>query len=269
MIDVIVSGGLNLTVEDTGDIINVTVELAPSIAVEVVVGVPTKESIVGLSKDDSPEFADVVIPEIAEESSYTASAWAWLTGLFGTVTGSVKAMLVGLVESVASLDERVGELEDNVVVDITTEEDVSSIVVLSDKHGNPLNLSGNIIITRSTTRGNNSHTNINTIFINDINSDVFYNSYGAVAQYYGINYRGGNLFSISLFNLFINDGIVAWSTITAGASITPSVIGSTNNQYGFSIPDVVDIQYINKLEFKDSLGAALIPKGTRIIIEKA
>lgn len=115
MIDVIVSGGLNLTVEDSGDIINVVVEVAAPMVVEVVVGVPTKEGIVGLTKDDSPEFADVVLPEIAEESSYTASAWAWLTGLFGTVTGSVKAMLVALVERVVSLDERVGELEDEVV----------------------------------------------------------------------------------------------------------------------------------------------------------
>ena len=127
MIDVIVSGGLNLSVEDTGDIINVTVEVAAPIAVEVVVGVPTKEGIVGLSKDDSPEFTDVVIPSIAEEASYTASAWAWLTALFGTVTGSVKALLVGLVERVASLDERVGELEDNVLADITLDNDVISL----------------------------------------------------------------------------------------------------------------------------------------------
>jgi hypothetical protein len=127
MIDVIVSGGLNITVEDTGDIINVTVEVAPSIAVEVVVGIPTKESIVGLAKDDSPEFADVVIPEIADESSYTAQAWAWLTGLFGAVTGSVKAMLVGLVEGITSIDERVVALEDNVLADIALDNDVISL----------------------------------------------------------------------------------------------------------------------------------------------
>ena len=127
MIDVIVSGGLNLTVEDTGDIINVTVEVAAPMVVEVVVGVPTKENIVGLTKEDSPDFADVVIPEIAEESSYTASAWAWLTGLFGVVTGAVKAILVALVERVASLDERVGELESNVLTDITLDNDVISL----------------------------------------------------------------------------------------------------------------------------------------------
>lgn len=127
MIDVIVSGGLNLTVEDTGDIINVTVEVAAPIAVEVVVGIPTKEGIVGLAKSDTPEFDDVVIPEIAEETSYTASAWAWLTGLFGAVTGSVKAMLVGLVEGVASLDERVEGLESNVIADITLSSNVIAL----------------------------------------------------------------------------------------------------------------------------------------------
>lgn len=127
MIDVIVSGGLSLTVEDTGDIINVVVEVSPPMVVEVVIGVPTKENIVGLSKDDSPEFADLVIPDIAEESSYTASAWVWLTGLFGTVTGSVKAMLIALVERVASLDERVGELEDNPVIVYSKINDLGSI----------------------------------------------------------------------------------------------------------------------------------------------
>lgn len=137
MIDVIVSGGMNLTVEDTGDIINVVVEVAAPISVEVVVGVPTKENIVGLSKVDSPEFADVVLPEIAEESSYTASAWAWLTGLFGVVTGSVKAMLVALVDMVASLDERVGELEDAYLVKVQVEQDVAFIELSQDKNGRP------------------------------------------------------------------------------------------------------------------------------------
>ena len=127
MIDVIVSGGLNLTVEDTGDIINVTVEVAAPMVVEVVVGIPTKEGIVGLAKTDSPEFADVVIPDIAEEASYTASAWAWLTGLLGTVTGSVKAMLVGLVESITSIEERVGALEDKVVAVDSKINDLGSI----------------------------------------------------------------------------------------------------------------------------------------------
>lgn len=139
MIDVIVSGGLNLSVEDTGDIINVTVEVAAPIAVEVVVGIPTKEGIVGLSKDDSPEFADVVIPNISEESSYTASAWAWLTGIFGAVTGSVKAMLVGLVEGVASLDERVGELEEDYLLKYVVPEPVLAVDLTHDKYGRPFN----------------------------------------------------------------------------------------------------------------------------------
>lgn len=132
MMDVIVSGGLNLTVEDTGDIINVVVEVAPPIVVEVVVGVPTKENIVGLTKEDSPEFDDVVLPEIAEESSYTAGAWAWLTGLFGVVTGSVKSMLIQLVEQLSYFTEPY-------LLKVDIQQAVNSIELSQDKHGNPFN----------------------------------------------------------------------------------------------------------------------------------
>lgn len=132
MIDVIVSGGLNLTVEDTGDIINVVVRVPAPTVIEVVVGVPTKESIVGLSKYDRPEFADVVIPSIAKESSYTASAWAWLTGLFGAVTGSVKAMLIQLVEQLSYFT-------DPYLLKVDIQQAVTSIELSQDKHGNAFN----------------------------------------------------------------------------------------------------------------------------------
>lgn len=260
MIDVIVSGGLNLTVEDTGDIINVVVEVAAPIAVEVVVGVPTKENIVGLSKDDSPEFADVVIPKIAEESSYTASAWAWLTGMFGTVTGSVKAMLVGLVE-------RVVELEDDVIYEGTIEEDVTSITISVDKEGIPLSLNRmKIIISGDFTQPSAFQVRINN------REDEIYRNYNLDPSA-NILYR--NRFYIENTTSFVKevlllDCVIAGNEIVAehriNAITNANVIGATNR--GLSYTDGLNADVITSVTIFSVNTLSQIKAGAKITIRK-
>ena len=260
MIDVIVSGGLNLTVEDTGDIINVTVEVAAPIAVEVVVGVPTKEGIVGLAKSDTPEFADVVIPDIAEEASYTASAWAWLTGIFGAVTGSVKAMLVGLVE-------RVVELEDDVIYEGTIEEDVASITISVDKKGMPFSLNKvKIIISGEFTKPSGFQVRINN------RKDEIYRNYDLDPSA-NIAYR--NRFYCESSTNFVREKLLldiiishneAFVDHRVNAIRTDNVIRATNR--GLSYTDGLNADVITSVTIFSSISSANIKAGAKITIRK-
>lgn len=260
MIDVIVSGGINLTVEDTGDIINVVVEVAAPISVDVVVGIPTKENIVGLSKVDSPEFADVVIPDIAEESSYPASALAWLTGIFGVVTGSVKAMLVALVERVTSLDERV----DKTLYDITISEPVNLVVFDS------LNISEKEVVNINIYSKSWANSSLGSGYmyfsINDITRNSYTTAtnnitgYGSLLASFRINPRNK---LIADFSLKLINGNPVFNALGYTSASDFSVISA----FTASGELVENVTSINKISISSSSLASFKPSD-RIVVTK-
>ena len=93
----------------------------------------TKENIVGLKIADSPEFSDTQITSLAAEATYTPTVWAYLVSLFTSVPKSVK-------EHIVKIWERLQLIEDNVVLDYTAENAITSLTLTQDKNGNALNL---------------------------------------------------------------------------------------------------------------------------------
>ena len=94
----------------------------------------TKENIVGLKIDSTPEFADTQITPLAVEATYTPTVWSYLVGLFNTVPKSVKEHIVKIWGELS----KKGEL----IVDITLQSNVSEVNISVDMFGNQLNLSG-------------------------------------------------------------------------------------------------------------------------------
>jgi hypothetical protein len=96
------------------------------------------------STNITQEFADAKItalqPEITGGEIPDADYNAFKAFFAGLVDKSVKSFIRGLVSWVKSLADRIGVLEDNVVLDITTTEVITSLTITQDKNGKPLNL---------------------------------------------------------------------------------------------------------------------------------
>ena len=95
---------------------------------------PNKENILGIKITDSPEFADTQITPLSVEATYIPTVWSYLVGLFTTVPKSVKSHIV-------KIWERLQLIEDNVVLDYTAANAITSLSLTQDKNGNALNLS--------------------------------------------------------------------------------------------------------------------------------
>ena len=104
----------------------------------------SKENIIGLTVDDSPEFADTQITglnSVTNGGSITDAIYNWFKGVFPSlVDSSVKSYIIGLLTVVKDLATRVGVLEDNVILNYATAQAITSLSITQDKNGNALNL---------------------------------------------------------------------------------------------------------------------------------
>lgn len=223
----------------------------------------TKENIDGLTELDRPEFADAEITALATDATYAPAVWAYLVGLFTTVPKSVLQHIVKGWTVMQSLYARIVILEDFTVVDLTTSQSVNSVVITMDKNGTALNLSnGKYKLEVISNDAAIVSSNVATFYVNDINSDVYYNNFGT---YYGINFRGGTKMIAANIIISVCNNCISWS----GWSIGTNTVESTTQSFvtGFSRSSVV-IESITKLELKFLAGSQPIPAGTRIKITK-
>ncbi len=90
------------------------------------------------------EYAEVRVTSLKSDTaggSILAAVYNWFKGLFpALVDGSVKSYIIGLLTVVKDLATRVGVLEDNVVLNYTTTQTITSLSITQDKNGNALNL---------------------------------------------------------------------------------------------------------------------------------
>ena len=113
--------------------------------------------------------------------------------------------------------------------------------------------------------GFRTSTKTNTIYINDINENIYRQTYAPAV--YGINSRGGYAYSNTRHNIIIANSSIFWiSEIECANDINTSP--SQYRQVGHSISSLRQINSITKLEFKDGDGTTLIKAGTIITIKK-
>lgn len=124
-----------------------------------------KESITGLTILDTPEFADTQITSLSDEATYPASVWSYLVGLFTTVPKSVKSHIV-------KIWERLKFIEDNVVLDYTAANAITSLTLTQDKNGNALNL---VDFDISIIGENVDSVNSALLTVNNNSTSIYYN----------------------------------------------------------------------------------------------
>ena len=93
----------------------------------------------------SPEFADTLMTGLKSDAGAGGEVpdidYNWFKSVYAAlVDGSVKSWIIGLVNQVKSLASRVGLLEDDIIIAITTTENVTSILIDKDKNGDNLNI---------------------------------------------------------------------------------------------------------------------------------
>lgn len=225
-----------------------------------------KESITGLTIADSPEFANTQITTLdsVDNGGIIPNAEAtWL----GATAKSVLSYLQKLVSKVYAIDGRVYAIENNVIFDITTTEDVLSFVITTDIKGNAINLTdGQYRLQRLSYNGSVAlANNVVTFFINDINTDVYSQSF-ASANYWGINHRGGTFYNEVTLILNLKNGVLTWQGLSTGTN-AKDAYSSTIIQ-GYSIKSLITINAITKLTVKDILGLQPIKAGTRFRLIK-
>jgi len=197
-----------------------------------------------------------------------------LTSLQSTVSEHATSLEVidtqieTIQQNVTLLDGRIEELENDekLILSYVVPVDTAAVIIDKDKHGNPLNLTGEVEICRLSIFGcNNAASNVNTIFINDINENIYRQTYGQAI--YGINSRGGYAYSNTRHNIIIANSSIFWiSEIECADDINTSP--SLSRQVGHSISSLRQINSITKLEFKDGDGTKLIKAGTIITIRR-
>ena len=213
------------------------------------------------------EFADTQITPLSTETTYTPTVWSYLVGLFTTVPKSALQHLVKLWGVVKDLATRVGVLEDKLVLEHIVPIDAYSVIITKDKYGKSLNLTEEFEICRKSFVGcNNLSSNINTIFINDINSAIYAQTLNT-SGYNGINSRGGIAYSCVRHIVNVSEGAIYWRThIEATNDI--NVAPTAYSYAGHSIKSIRQIASVTKIELKDSVGNYLIKAGTIITIKK-
>jgi hypothetical protein len=197
---------------------------------------------------------------------------SWVHGLI-FITKAIDEALTSLQSTVSehatSLEVIAGRLDaidDKLIVNYVVPVDTAAVIIDKDKHGNPLNLTGEVEICRLSIFGcNNALSNGNTIYINDINEDIYRQTY--LPAIYGINSRGGYAYSNTRHNIIIANSSIFWiSEIECANDINTS---PTQYRYlGHSISSLRQINSITKLEFKDGDGTKLIKAGTIITIRR-
>ena len=285
--EVSISGGVSITANFDGNSIDVSVSIASPIIISVQLGygsdptsiphnlltgrdavdVHPKESITDLTITDSPEFANTQITTLNDVTAGGIIPDVEATWL-GATAKSVLSYLQKLVSKVYAINSRVEVLENNLIFDITTTQDAVSLIITTDKNGSQLNLTeGTYSLSRYSYNGNNNGVgNISSVLINDINSDVYKQTYPA-AGYNGINHKGGNIYSEFDIKLTLKDGVLSWTGLTWGYDTPLGSIGVTTS-YGVSIKTLISIPYINKLTVKDQNSSLLIKSGTRFVLKK-
>lgn len=231
------------------------------------VDVHPKESITGLGLTDSPEFSNTQITTLQSDATsgiIQADEATWL----GATAKSVLSYLQKLVSKVYAINRRVAVLENNVIFDITTTQDVVSVIITTDKNGSQLNLTdGTYSLSRYSYNGNNNGVgNISSVLINDINSDVYKQFYTA-AGYNGINHRGGILYSEFEVKLTLKNGVLSWTGISWGYDTAIAAISSILS-IGVSVKTLITITSINKLTIRDQNSSQQIKSGTRFVLKK-
>jgi len=189
---------------------------------------------------------------------------SWVHGLI-FITKAIDEALTSLQRTVSEHVTRLDAIEDKLILEYIVPLDAYSVIIDKDKHGNPLNLTGEVEICRLSIFGcGNTTTNVNTIYINDINEDIYRQTN---ATFYGINSKGGYAYNNTRHNIIIANSSIFWiSEIECANSIynTPT----QHRQGGHSISSLRQINSITKLEFKDGDGTTLIKAGTIITIKK-
>ena len=197
---------------------------------------------------------------------------SWVHGLI-FITKAIDEALTSLQSTVSEhatslevIDGRLDAIDDKLIVNYVVPVDTAAVIIDKDKHGNPLNLTGEVEICRFSIFGcNNAVSNVNTIYINDINENIYRQTY--LPAYYGINSKGGYAYSNTRHNIIIANSSIFWiSEVECANDINTSP--SQYRQVGHSISSLRQINSITKLEFKDGDGTTLIKAGTIITIKK-
>lgn len=222
---------------------------------EIIIKVKTSDEIVVNAADT--EVVRVVI------NNYDAE----IAGIHEDVEAA-NTEIENIKQNVTLLEGRVEELENDekLILSYVVPVDTYSVVITQDKNGNPLNLTGEVEICRLSIFGcNNAASNGNTIYINDINENIYRQTY--LPTSYGINSKGGYAYSNTRHNIIIANSSIFWiSEIECVNDINTSP--SQYRYVGHSISSLRQINSITKLEFKDGDGAILIKAGTVITIRR-
>lgn len=202
------------------------------------------------------EFADTQITPLAVEATYTPTVWSYLVGLFTTVPKSVK-------EHIVKIWERLGLLEDKYILKYVVPVDSNIIELTTDKNGNNLNITSDFSIELLICGGGMTG-NVGTIFLNEITADgTYYNAYGNLSGYNGINYRCGSIFHKTLVDVKFTDNIIAWVSQSGGVNSD-----NTSLVQFHAGNSLINVPHISKFTIKESLGSKTILAGSIITIKK-
>ena len=197
---------------------------------------------------------------------------SWVHGLI-FITKAIDEALTSLQSTVSEhatslevINGRLDAIEDKLILEYIVPLDAYSVIIDKDKHGNPLNLTGEVEICRLSIFGcNNAVSNGNTIYINDINENIYRQT--ILPTFYGINSRGGYAYSNTRHNIIIANSSIFWiSEIECSNDI--NTVPTQYRYLGHSISSLRQINSITKLEFKDGDGTILIKAGTIITIRR-
>lgn len=247
--------------------VDVTLNFEYGVSRAVIDSLLTKENITGLKETDSPEFASLqskALQSATNGGQIPDTDYSWFKGLFaGLQDKFIFSWIYGLIMLVKDALTRVGLLEDNLILDYTAPADSSEIELTLDKKGNALNIDYPFSIEILGV-GQAMTSNVGTIFINDIvANNTFFNTYGNLSGYNGINFRGGSKFFNVMAHAFFIGNSLNFITLSGGVNTNDSAAYTTGVGYS-----KVSIPSITRLTVKLSLGNALIYAGTRIIIRK-
>lgn len=175
--------------------VDVTLNFEYGVSRAVIDSLLTKENITGLKETDSPKFASLqskALQSATNGGQIPDTDYSWFKGLFaGLQDKFIFSWIYGLIMLVKDALTRVGLLEDKLILDYTAPADSYEIELTLDKKGNALNIDYPFSIEILGV-GQATTANVGTIFINNISDNgTFYNSYGSVSGYNGINFRGG------------------------------------------------------------------------------
>lgn len=197
-----------------------------------------------------------------------ATIYNWFKSIYlSLVDSSVKSWIIGIVTILKDLATRIGIIEDKIIVEYVVPVDCYSVIINQDRHGNPLNLTGEIEFCRKSFVGcNNLSSNINTVYVNGIDSAIYIQNLN-ISGYNGINGRGGTAYSCNRHTINIENGSIYWrSNIETSNDISTTPTAFTH--VGNSIKSLQVINSITSLELKDGLGVLLIKQGTIITLKK-